>query len=93
MIAVLLVTRAVGAFFVVTYSRFITHILIPAIRRRFQRRRFLTSNNDVESESTVVVGGSHAHTTGLEKSVINTIPMFIYAKSKQVENCAVCLDI
>jgi hypothetical protein len=31
MMAVLLVTLVVGAFFVVTYSRFITHIHIPAI--------------------------------------------------------------
>lgn len=82
-IAILLVMLAVGVFFIVTYSQFITHNLRPAIRRWFQGRRFLTPNNDVESQSTTRVRRvTCIHIEGLEKSVINAIPKDIYDKSK-----------
>jgi E3 ubiquitin-protein ligase RNF38/44 len=95
-IAILVVMLAVGVFFIVTYSRFVTHNLRPAIRRWFQGRRFLTPNNDVESQSTTRVRRvTCTHIEGLEKSVINAIPKDIYDKSKGEEShcdCTVCLD-
>jgi len=84
----LLLMLLAGALVIVTCYRLI---------QRFQHQSFLTSIslNDVESQSTMVEA-PHVHACGLEKSVINAIPSFIYntTKSKQDESkreCTICL--
>ena len=76
-----------------------TLVIVTCYRliQRFQHQSFLTSISldDVESQSTMVEA-SHVHACGLEKSVINAIPSFIYntGKSKQDESnheCTICL--
>lgn len=83
LLLLLLLLLLVGASVVVTCYRLIQRFLTP------------TSLDDVESPSTMVEA-PHVHAYGLEKSVINAIPSFIYntTKSKQDESnhkCTICL--